>query len=64
MMTTTDDPDSNNQQQQGGLLLLYVVTAPIMDKLLAMLGTPSSSPQPMACKEYVEEEKPATAEQV
>jgi hypothetical protein len=41
-----------------------VVAAPVTDKLLAMLGTPSSSPQPMARKEYVEEEKPATAEQV
>jgi hypothetical protein len=41
-----------------------VVTAPVTDKLLAMLETPPSSPQPMAGKESMKGEKPAAAEQV
>jgi hypothetical protein len=42
-------------------LAAAVVTAPVTDKLLAMLGTPPSSPQPEARKDYVEEEKPVPA---
>ena len=41
-----------------------VTRAPVTDKLLAMLGTPPSSPMPTSNNDNVEKKKPAAVEQV